>query len=262
MFQKSEISDFLVIYLVSALVVLLLVAAILVYAFFHQKKLVQLRVQLHEEELRRRQAIFDALQEGQEQERSRLSQELHDGIGAKLSGLKMTLEYLKSNATENVALLSKVYAEVADTLEEMREISHNLQPYFFNRSIEQLLQNQMEQLNTSGDCRYVLEAGPSEVQPGPTVKLHVYRIVAELLNNIHKHARASQASVQINTEQDKMEIVVEDNGVGLYNAQSNAQGIGLKNINHRINICKGHINIDSSGSGTTVIISIPLNTTP
>jgi len=246
-------------FLAGSAVIFMLITAILLYTVLHQKKIVQLRMQLHEEDLQRQQNIYDALQEGQEQERTRLAQELHDGVGAKLSGLKMTLEYLKTNTSQNAALIETVFSELSETLEEVREISHNLQPYFIHNSIEQLLSNLMEQLSTAGTCTYDLAVEMSGSEMTDTVKLHVYRIIAELLNNIHKHAMASKASVQINTEQDRMEIVVEDNGIGLYNATSNSEGIGLKNIKHRISICKGTMNIDSSGGGTTVIIEIPLN---
>lgn len=246
-----------------AIPVLLLVTAIITYAFLHQKKVGQLKMMLYEEDLRSQQAIFNALQEGQEKERARLAEELHDGIGAKLSGLKMTLEYLKSTATENAALVSKVFSGVAETLEEVREISHNLQPYYFNdRDLEQLLLNHIEQLNASTDgCRYDLLMNTPVKGIGKTIKLHTYRIITELLNNIHKHARANLASVQINAEDDTLEIVVEDNGIGMDNARSNSEGIGLMNINNRINVCKGKINIDSSEKGSSVIIEIPLNTT-
>lgn len=240
-------------------IILLLVAAIVSYAFLHQKKVVQLRMQLHEEDLRRQQAVFDALQDGQEKERSRLAQELHDGIGAKLSGLKMALEYLNLNATEHTTLILTVFSGVAETLEEVREISHNLQPYFFNKSIEQLLLELIEQHNATGDCSYSLSMDPLETELDENLKLHVYRIIAELLNNIRKHARASLASLQINVEAGVMEIAVEDNGIGMHTGPHLIESIGLSNIRTRVEVCKGKINIDSSERGTIVIIEIPIN---
>ncbi len=216
-------------------------------------------MQLHEEDLRRQQAVFDALQDGQEKERSRLAQELHDGVGAKLSGLKMALEYLNLNAKEHTALISKVFSGVAETLEEVREISHNLQPYFFNKNIEQLLLELIEQHNATGDCSYSLSMDPLETELDENLKLHIYRIIAELLNNIRKHARASQASLQINMEAGVMEIAVEDNGVGMHTGHHPVESIGLSNIRTRVEVCKGKINIDSSERGTIVIIEIPIN---
>ena len=259
MLPETE-SGLVIYYLSGSALVLLLIAAIVTYAFLHQKKVIELKTRLHDEDVRARQAIFDALQEGQEKERARLAEELHDGIGAKLSGLKMNLEYLKSNAVEHTDLITKIFFGVAETLEEVRVISHNLQPYFFSdKDIEQLLLNYMEQLSSMNGCRYDLFMNSLAIGLGNNVKLHCYRIIAELLHNIHKHAKATQASVQINIENDRMEIVVEDNGIGVYSNNTNREGIGLMNIRNRINVCKGEMSIDSSEKGTTVIISIPLN---
>lgn len=249
-------------YLAGSTMVLLLITAIITYAFLHQKKVVQLRLRLKEEDLQKRQAVFDALQEGQEKERTRLAEELHDGVAARLSGLKMNLEYLNSNTTENFELISKIFSCVTETLEEVREISQNLQPYFFaDKNLEQLFRELIEQVNTSGKCRYDLVMNGIKVDIPKTTKLQVYRIVAELLNNVQKHANATQASVQVNTEDDNLEIVVEDNGAGFVTNNHSSHGIGLMNIHSRINVCKGTLNIDSSTKGTTVIIEIPLNTT-
>lgn len=258
MFKETEKGD-LIFLLVGTLVILLLIVAIVTYALLHQKKVVQLRKRLYEEELRRQQAIFDALQNGQEKERTRLAQELHDGVGAKLSGLKMAMEYLKLNATQHENLISKIFAGLTETLEEVREISHNLQPYFFNNSIEQLLFNLVEQHNAIGDCNFSLSMSPLEREMDEYLKLHIYRIISELLNNIRKHSRANQASVQINVENDIMTIAVEDNGIGMSDSRHDLESIGLKNIKTRLEVCKGKINIDSSEKGTMVIVEVPIN---
>jgi signal transduction histidine kinase len=120
----------------------------------------------------------------------------------------------------------------------------------------------MEQLSSMNGCRYDLFMNSPATGIDNNVKLHCYRIIAELLHNIHKHAKATLASVQINIENDRMEIVVEDNGIGVYSNLSSQEGIGLMNIRNRINVCKGIMSIDSSEKGTTVIIEIPLNSIP
>ncbi len=252
----------IVYYFVASTIVLLLVVAIIAYAFLYQKKVVQLTTQLHEQELRRQQAIFDALQDGQETERTRLAQELHDGIGAKLSGLKMNIEYLDLNATEHKELIGKVFQGITETLEEVREVSHNLLPYQLNeKDLRRLILNCIEEFNNYGSCSYDLFMNDAARDVDKKIKIHVCRIIAELLNNIHKHAKATIASVQISTEDGVMEIVLEDNGIGMDNAKTNSDGIGLKNICNRVDVCKGTINIDSSQNGTIVIIEIPLNPT-
>lgn len=253
----------LIYYFVASVVVLLLVVAIITYAFLHQKKVVQLKMQLHEEELRRQQAIFNALQDGQEKERARLARELHDGIGAKLSGLKMNLEYLDINASEHRELISKIFEGVAETLEEVREVSHNLLPYQLNgKGVRELLLQCIDQFNAYGGCTYDLFMDDKEPDIPDTVRTNIYRIVAELLNNIHKHAKATVASIQLSVDDAAMELIVEDNGIGLEMPCADPNGIGLQNVKARVDMCKGTLSIDSSGKGTSVIIEIPLNVKP
>ncbi len=215
---------------------------------------------MHEEEIQKQQAVFSALQEGEEKERIRLAEELHDGIGARLSGLKMNLEYLMRTAREHSELIATIFSGVAEAVEEVRAISHNLQPCFFNdKSLEQLLYSYMEQLSVMNGCRYDLFLNSSIDHITNPLKLHCYRILTELLHNIHKHAKATLASVQINSEDEWLEIVVEDNGIGFASGIENPEGIGLLNIRNRVAVCKGRMNIDSSAKGTTTIIEIPLN---
>lgn len=259
MFQKME-NGIIVYYFAASTVVLALVVAIVIYAFLHQKKVVQLTMRLHEEELRKQQAVFDALQDGQEKERMRLAQELHDGIGAKLSGLKMNLEYLELNAQEHKELIGKVFTGVAEALEEVREVSHNLLPYQVNeKGLRELLLHCVEQVNAHGHCSYELFVQDVGDDIGKTIKMHVYRMIAELLHNIQKHSRATRASVQVSREDTQLELIVEDNGIGLGQHELNREGIGLQNIRNRVQICKGTITIDSSAKGTSIIIEIPLN---
>lgn len=246
-------------YLIGSTLPLLLIAAIVIYAFLHQKKVLHLKTRLHEEEIRSQRAFFDAVQEGEERERTRLAEELHDGIGARLSGLKMSLEYLKQKATEQKELIAQLLTGVADTLEEVREISHNLQPYYFEGSnMEQLLTDCIERFSNADNCRYDLSVNPPAANLDADTKHQCYRIISELLTNIHKHARASLVSIQVNVEHDKVEIAVEDNGVGFDTSSVNG-GSGLKNIRNRVRYLKGILNIDSSESGTSVVIEIPLN---
>lgn len=263
MFQDAK-NDLVVYYLIGSTVILLLIAAIVAYAFLHQRKILQFRVRLQQEELRAQQAVFDALQEGQENERSRLAEELHDGIGARLSGLKMTLEFLKANAHSHQDIVTRLFNGVSETLEEVRSISHNLQPSFLaDRDLETLLSQYMEQLSAMNGCSYDLSINhPLADRLDAVVTLHAYRIITELLHNIHKHARASLASVQINLENDTLEIVVEDNGIGLHTSGAPAEGIGLTNIRNRVKVLKGTMHLDSSDEGTSVIVEIPLALAP
>lgn len=247
-------------YLAGTGFMLVFIIAIIIYVFQHLKKVNAFRQKLHNEELIRQDAIFSALQEGEEKERARLAEELHDGVGAKLSGLNMNLEYVRPKIADPAikTLVNKTFEGINEVINEIRELSHNLQPlYFSERDLLLSLQDYVSQLNSKGECRYTLffEADLSTVNKG--IKLHCYRIITELLLNVHKHATATQAFVQVIEEENMLKIIIEDDGRG-FGENVEQKGIGLFNINNRVNLNKGTINTDSSEKGTTIIIQIPI----
>jgi len=159
-----------------------------------------------------------------------------------------------------VCLVGKTFTGISEIINELREISHDLQPITMNQQNLQLsLNNYIEQLNSKNNCRYNLYFEETAENVDHTIKLHSYRIISELLHNIHKHAKATIASLQITVEDNNyLELIVEDNGIGFQSGINLSDGIGLINVRNRVNICNGQINIDSSERGTTIIIELPL----
>jgi signal transduction histidine kinase len=200
------------------------------------------------------------LQEGEEKERKRLAEELHDGIGAKLSGLKMNLEYLRSKAGDQTydLMFSKLIGEMGESINEIRELSHNLKPAFISaQNLKQALSGVVEKLNTSSNIHCFIEVSIAD-EPPIEIKLSVYRIVTELLNNIYKHSKADQAFIQVMEENGVLQLLVEDNGVG-FDVLTPVTGNGMHNIRSRVEAMLGNLSIDSSPKGTSIIIDIPLN---
>jgi two-component system NarL family sensor kinase len=260
MFQGID-KEILIYYLAGTLFIFLLVASIIIYIFLHEKKVSLYRYRLKEEDIKKKQSILLALNEGEEKERSRIAEELHDGIGAKLAGLKMKLDYLKSSTTgiRNKELIEATYKGIDESINELREISHNLQPALFaEKNLQQSIVDYIEPLNASNKCHFDLYFELNDpIGIDLKLKLHCYRIITELLHNIYKHSNATIAFVQITSEENKLQLLIEDNGKG-YDFQNNfSDGIGLMNIRNRVSICNGMINIDSSKTGTTVIIELP-----
>lgn len=236
--------------------VLLLVLFILLYIYLHQQKVNKYQLLLREQELRKQQELFLALQEGEEKERKRLAEELHDGIGAKLSGLKMSLEYLQLNIPgKEQALLEKLRVGMNESIEELREISQNLQPAFIEtKGLKNALLELAENLGNRNSCSYTCYIELEEEKLQAKFRLLLFRIASELLNNIHKHAQASEASLQLLQTGNSIQLIAEDNGHGFSN--SGPQGIGLLNLRNRVALYQGSLNIDSGAHGSTVIIEL------
>lgn len=242
------------------LFITILVVFILIYVFLHQQKMTRYNLLLKEQELRKQQELFLALHEGEEKERKRLAEELHDGIGAKLSGLKMSLEYLKQHMKlndDNEVVFDKLGTGMHEAIDELREISGNLQPGFLSsKGLQHAINDFVENLNRQNTCRYESFIVINHEQISNRLQLILFRIVCELLTNVHKHAIATQASVQVIPNEHTIQVVVEDNGIGF--SEQGMNGIGLINLRNRVELCRGTLNIDSGTNGTVIIVEIPL----
>jgi two-component system NarL family sensor kinase len=258
MFQEGGLVFF---YLAGTLFIALLVAFILFFVYIHHLKMKQMQGELAQQELKKQQELYFALQAGEEKERKRLAEELHDGIGAKLSGLKMNLEYLfsKFNNPGYEDVSAKLVREMGESINEIRALSQNLKPAFIStHNLKQALFYLVENLNTASKINSHIEVSIQE-DPPVEIKLSVYRIITELHNNIYKHSQATKAFIQVVGEQDTLQILVEDNGIG-FNTNEPKFGNGMYNVRSRVEALKGTITIDSSSKGTSVIIEIPIPT--
>ncbi|RXK86538.1 tetratricopeptide repeat-containing sensor histidine kinase [Filimonas effusa] len=206
-------------------------------------------------------ASLQAMISGEEKERSRIARELHDGMGGSLATIRTRLSsvFRKQQATPEI---SEEFAEIMLLLEEasaeLRKTAHNLMP-------EILLQEGLAKASLLFCERirkgHLLEVNTEiwgEPKNLPTnVELTAYRIIQELVQNILKHARATQALVQIVFHDSLLCITVEDNGAGMPAGNNGSDGVGLKTIRERVISLNGQMDIASSpGNGTSVYIEL------
>lgn len=259
-FKNDDIS--VVFFYTIALFIFLLIIFFSFYLYLYRLRTIKFKLHLNQQELRKRYEIYFAFTEGEEKERKRLAEELHDGIGTKLCGFKMSLEYIHSTIylnPENKTLVEKVLYGINETIHELREISRNLQPSFLtSKGLVSALDEMVAHFNIKGECYYQLRIeGHAEITT-PTLQTSIYRIVSELLTNVQKHAKASLSVIQILRFDNKVKIIVEDNGIG-FNRNAPYTGIGILNISSRVNLCGGKFLIDSIlDKGTTVIVELPI----
>lgn len=206
-------------------------------------------------------AKLEALIDGEEKERRRIAQELHDGLNGDLSAIKYRLSTLEESGlsaidTEN---LTKVITMIDESCAQVRSISHNLMPSsILDYGLLETLKEYCIKINTSNSFQMDFQHYGNYIALSKKVETVIYRIIQELVTNILKHSKASEAIIQFNYREEELFITVEDNGVG-FDKNAVAKGIGLKNINTRIAFLNAQLDIDSSASGTSYTISINLN---
>ncbi len=203
---------------------------------------------------------IDAIIDAQEQERGRIADDLHDNLGSKIATLKLYIEEIKNLKTkerENIWVKLKSLAD--ETYKEVRKIAQNknsgvliskgLIPaikFIANEiSISEKLQIEVNNINVNQRIK-------------SNIEIQVFRIVQELLTNIIKHAKATEATIQFSEDGNALNIMVEDNGKG-FDINNITFGLGLTNIEKRVENINGNIIFDSTPrNGTTVILNIPL----
>ncbi len=205
-------------------------------------------------------AEIEATRKGEESERERIATELHDHVVSELVSLQLNLKDIKYHHPElqKSERYSNLVFQTDLTINKLRGTTHNMMPVKLQ---EEGLKNAIEdfvnrfkshRLNISFQCF------------GDTVRLKdetekkILGITNELIQNIVKHSRATEALVQLDYYIDNFALTVEDNGVGIGTKHKRNEGIGWSNIRKTVSQTGGHIDIQSSEmDGSTILIEIP-----
>lgn len=244
----------------------LLIIAILIYRNYrHRQKLQQVRI--NELETEKQLAATEAVLKGEEQERTRLAKDLHDGLGGMLSGIKYSLSNMKGNLVltpDNARDFERSVDMLDSSIREMRRVAHNMMPEILIKyGLDVALKGFCNEIDQSGVIHVNYQSvGMNKAAIEQIMAITIYRIVQELVNNVIKHAHAKSVLVQLHqSEQEKLlAITVEDDGNGFDTAVLNhAGGIGWQNIQNRVEFLKGTVDIQSApGKGTSVMIEITI----
>ncbi|MEO9023142.1 MAG: ATP-binding protein [Ginsengibacter sp.] len=249
---------------------LLVVILTLLFRNSKQKQLLAAKENiLHQEQIKfleRQQQVLSlqGMVNGQETERSRIAKDLHDGLGGLFSTIKMyfsTLQHEQPSLEDN-ELFEKSYELIDTASEEIRRIAHNMMPEgLMKLGLIPAVQDMCTNISAGKQLQVKLQSYGMEKRMNSSTEIMLYRIVQELLNNIIKHAQATNVIVQFNREADNLTVTVEDNGRGFNLKETDdKKHKGLETIKSRINYLNGNISIDSEPNvGTTILMEFLIN---
>ncbi|HTE34853.1 MAG TPA: sensor histidine kinase, partial [Chryseolinea sp.] len=240
----------------------LLVISLLAYRNYeHKRKLQQQRIS--ELETEKQLTATEAVLKGEEQERTRLAKDLHDGLGGMLSGIKHSFQNMKGNLVmtpDNHQAFERSMDMLDSSIKEMRRVAHNMMPEALVKfGLDTALKDFCNDINQSGALRVTYQSiGMENTAIEQTMAITIYRIVQELINNSIKHAAAETAIVQISKTNGDISITVEDDGKGFDTTLlKGTKGMGWGNIESRVEYLKGKVDVQSEpGKGTSVLIEI------
>jgi signal transduction histidine kinase len=215
--------------------------------------------QLEEERINRTRSMID----GQEIERLRLSRELHDGLGQQMIGLRLKIENLANRCEGNTGIIAAEVGKLMDkTIEEVRRMSNDLMPAVLQEfGVANAIRNLCDQITDASTLKINIQISGNYDLLTPKEKTYLFRIVQEALNNIVKHAKASDINMQLSQNNSNVLLEVSDNGKGCnFDNKNNDSHNGINNMKERANLLNGNLNIESfPGMGTKVVLTFPLN---
>lgn len=197
---------------------------------------------------------------GQEEERKRISTDLHDSLGGMLSFLKLQYDSLHLNHKElsDDEEYDQINNLIDTVCDEVRNIARNLKPAALEKiGLKAALTDLINRYKKLPDAEVTLHFHKTDKKLDYNTKVHVYRIIQELINNAIKHSKCKELDIQISSMNNEFVIMVEDDGVG-FDVNNAIYGHGIENIRSRVNILKGDLQIDTQeNKGTSIIIHIP-----
>jgi two-component system NarL family sensor kinase len=254
--QRRSIFNYM---LVGGILVLGIIS-LLTYRTYKQKQKLQ-QQRISELETEKQLTATEAVLKGEEQERTRLAKDLHDGLGGMLSGIKYSFNTMKENlimTPENHQAFERSMDMLDSSIKEMRRVAHNMMPESLIRfGLDTALKDFCNDINQSGALEVSYQSiGLEHVNLEQTTAITIYRIVQELISNVLKHASAKSIIVQVANTSGHISVTVEDDGSGFDTAiLKNSKGIGWTNIQHRLDFIKAKLDVSSQpGKGTSVHI--------
>lgn len=230
------------------------------YSLKNQKELLAQELLLKEQT--KMGEIFAAL----ESERNRIGRDLHDDLGALLSITKLKMADIKTALNGTKSQITASFDEVDRLLQaacqDVRFISHELMPQDIQeKRLATLVAEILDVLQNQETLKIQYDIGELPLI-SPALKLHVFRIIKELINNIIRHSQATHADVNLfyDPEEEVLNLLIWDDGIGFDKTEilSTNSGLGLISIQKRIVHLNGEISIDSGDNGTQICVSLPL----
>ena len=218
----------------------------------------QMKQQIFDQKIQDQKKTTRAVIHAQEKERNHIGQELHDNVNQLLVGAKMYLSIAGKNEVVKEAVKYPIEL-IENSIKEIRSLASRQVTPVKNVNLKDMVQSLIEQVSESTALKTSFAYDISSETIADELKLNTYRIIQEQLNNIVKHAGASNINLFISENDGMLNILIEDDGKG-FDVNKKRKGIGLSNITNRIESFNGQLHIESTlDHGSRMQVAIPLS---
>ena len=235
------------------IIISLLIASMLLWFLFQQR---QKRIQQQLVAVQREQEVktLESLMEGEEKERFRIAKELHDGVNGDLSAIKFKLSSLLEM---NNTVIKEAVSMIDNSCEQVRAISHNLvPPSLKNFNLVEAVEEYCQSMNSIHEPEVHFQEVGNAITLDKKEEANLFRIIQELVTNSIKHAQATEINVQLSSQANILQLSIEDNGKGFDPKGLKSKGIGMQNVQSRINYLNAIMDFTSNKKGTAYTITI------
>ena len=204
---------------------------------------------------------LDYMVQGQENERRRIAQDLHDGLGGILSTAKLQIAKVNEELDKlsQLDVVSQAQNMIDRAHNEVRRISHDMMPgALIDLGLVAAVEDLVESVGNSNNFKISIIDHTDDFQLTEIQKVQLYRTIQELVNNIVKHSEANKVEITFDKTEDQYEIIVADNGIGFDFNSSKQKGLGLTSIENRIKYLNGDVKFSNSEPGVLVKVSVPI----
>ncbi len=208
---------------------------------------------------------IESMLQGQEKERIKIANDLHDNLGSMLVTLKLNFQNIKERRdtlkTEEDRLYEKTDSLLEEAYQKVRTIAHTKNAgVIANDGLVPAVKNIADKISLPGKLNVEVIAFGLDTRLENTLEVSIFRMIQEILTNIIKHSSANKATIQLTKHDDSLNIIIEDNGIGFNPSRiDEMEGMGLNNIKKKVQYMNGTFTIDSfEGKGTTIIIDLPI----
>lgn len=203
--------------------------------------------------------------QAQEEERKRLSREIHDGPAQSMAHLVLRMDLVErvlqqEGIEQAIVELKKLKESTRESLADVRRIIFDLRPMALDDlGLIPTMKKYVERLMQSHSVHIEFKTFGREYRPSSAMEVAIFRLIQESLNNVIKHAQTDIAYVKIEYQAERIYVIVKDNGVGFDPEVKMQSGFGLMGMQERVKLLEGHMVIQSSpGKGTKVLMVLPI----
>ncbi len=205
-------------------------------------------------------AMLESQLEIQEQLFRSISNDIHDNVGQMLSLVKVQLNIMEQSQQPNPVLMRDISENVSQVMQELRDIAQSMNDQkMLDNGLPEAVNKLLQRINRTGKIKAWIEVNGLERHVGVKQTKIFYRIIQESVQNVLKHAEATEIIIQINFDQDCMKICIKDNGKGFDPGlqQKQITGMGLRSMRDRAELAGASFQINSGMEGTTIVLILP-----